>query len=113
VNNLPLAVRIHQYLATLAPHMRESEAATLLAEAEEELDRISEREFVEQARAAITGGWIPVTERLPDYGQRVPVMVGGVVYVTTFVPPGRFACDDYGACHPTHWMPLPEPPEKK
>lgn len=54
--------------------------------------------------------WISVNERLPDYGQRVPVIVGGVIYVTTFVPPGRFECDDYGACHPTHWIQLPPPP---
>ena len=102
---LPLAVRIHQYLRTLAPHMREREAATLLAEAEDELDRISEREFVEQGLAAIMGGWIPVSEQLPPDEVRVLAFDGQDVFESECV------CDgwEWGAIV-THWQPLPEPP---
>lgn len=123
MGNLPLAVRIHQYLATLAPHTRERETARLLAEAEEQLNRISEREFVEQARAAIMGGWIPVSERVPEHGGTVvcrtvdrDLRFARVMRVTTYADgTPATACHwmgyPDGQLEVTHWIPLPEPPK--
>ena len=52
-SDLPVAVRIHQYLRTLSSHLRERAAAMLLAEARDEIDRLrltdAEREAVERA----------------------------------------------------------------
>lgn len=123
MGNLPLAVRIHQYLATLAPHMREREAARLLAEAEDQLDRISEREFVAQAKAAIIGEWIPASDRVPDHGGTVvcrtadkELRFARVMRVTTHAD-GTPATAYHWMGYPgdpldvTHWMPLPEPPD--
>ena len=39
-SDLPVAVRIHQYLRTLSSHLRERAAAMLLAEARDEIDRL-------------------------------------------------------------------------
>jgi hypothetical protein len=39
-SDLPVAVRIHQYLRTLSAHLRERAAAMLLAEARDEIDRL-------------------------------------------------------------------------
>ena len=54
--------------------------------------------------------WIPVTERLPEYGQLVIVYSGGVlspqVYAQHF-----WRADFNDWVHITHWMPLPEPPK--
>jgi len=67
--------------------------------------------------------WIPVTERLPEIGQRTLVRCNGQTFVGTFcsVPyesgEGAHAywdgdeCDTY--LNVTHWMPLPEPTEEK
>lgn len=111
MGNLPLAVRIHQYLATLAPHTREREAARLLAEAEEQLNRISEREFVMQARAAIMGGWIPVSERLPEHTDTVIVSdEHGVWFAHRDSKLGEWWADEGPMENVTHWIPLPEPP---
>lgn len=72
--------------------------------------------------------WIPVSERLPERGERTLVrclgkLYGPQTYVGTFCevpfPAGcglhRYwdsdECDTYLSV--THWMPLPEPPEVK
>jgi hypothetical protein len=51
-SDLPVAVRIHQYLRTLSTHLREREAAMLLAEARDEIDRLrladEERQAIER-----------------------------------------------------------------
>ena len=39
-SDLPVAVRIHQYLRTLSSHLRERAAAMLLAEARDEIYRL-------------------------------------------------------------------------
>jgi leucyl aminopeptidase (aminopeptidase T) len=39
-SDLPVAVRIHQYLRTLSTHLRERAAAMLLAEARDEIERL-------------------------------------------------------------------------
>jgi hypothetical protein len=58
--------------------------------------------------------WIPVTERLPElnapclvYNKAQPMMVGWRIDDKRFSIPGSFLPD-----HPTHWMPLPEPPKE-
>jgi leucyl aminopeptidase (aminopeptidase T) len=51
-SDLPVAVRIHQYLRTLSSHLRERAAAMLLAEARDEIDRLrltdAEREAIDR-----------------------------------------------------------------
>lgn len=66
--------------------------------------------------------WIPVAERLPDFGESVLVFcrIYGR-YVGQYVFIGEFRGEKYGNWHdgknlgvlpPTHWMPLPEPPKQ-
>ena len=51
-SDLPVAVRIHQYLRTLSSHLKERAAAMLLAEARDEIDRLrltaEERQAIER-----------------------------------------------------------------
>ena len=51
-SDLPVAVRIHQYLRTLSAHLKERAAAMLLAEARDEIDRLrltpEERQAIER-----------------------------------------------------------------
>ena len=59
--------------------------------------------------------WIPVEERLPDYGQQVLVAhaANGAISVASRekIGAGRFWIDASDELNdPTHWMPLPEPP---
>ena len=39
-SDLPVAVRIHQYLRTLSSHLRERAASMLLSEARDEIERL-------------------------------------------------------------------------
>ena len=51
-SDLPVAVRIHQYLRTLSAHLKERAAAMLLAEARDEIERLrltdDERQAIER-----------------------------------------------------------------
>ena len=62
-------------------------------------------------------GWIPVTERLPEYGERVLATDGGFVgelYVNSRGQWQRYNVNDHSllmALDILWWMPLPEPPK--
>ena len=51
-SDLPVAVRIHQYLRTLSSHLRERAASMLLSEARDEIERLrltdEERQAIER-----------------------------------------------------------------
>lgn len=54
--------------------------------------------------------WIPVSERLPEEGAPVLSYENGIVFHDEYYPPiNEWEC----ACMPSHWMPLPEPPESE
>ena len=63
--------------------------------------------------------WIPVTERLPKYGEHVLVF-GGVTMYVAYYDKNRYGGERWHKlnskshyCNPTHWMPLPEPPKEE
>lgn len=70
-----------------------------------------------QSVDSVTGGWIPVSERIPEVGDIVLTAMGGVVNV------GEMECSAAN-CHfftsvisgrelpATHWMPLPAAPQE-
>ena len=64
-------------------------------------------------------GWIPVTERLPKYGERVLVFGGFTMYVA-YYDKNRYGGESWHKlnskshyCNPTHWQPLPQPPKEE
>lgn len=59
--------------------------------------------------------WIPVTERLPEFGERVLVSNGGFVCESFLSQSGKWQRSgvDMFFMTPTHWMPLPEPPKEE
>jgi hypothetical protein len=58
--------------------------------------------------------WIPVSERLPEEDVDVLVMTGYGMHVADLDEYGTWNAshgDSWQFPEPTHWMPLPEPPE--
>jgi hypothetical protein len=62
----------------------------------------------------IAGRWIPVSERLPEEDVDVLVMTNYGMHVADLDEDGLWNAshgDSWQFPEPTHWMPLPEPPE--
>ena len=62
--------------------------------------------------------WIPVVERLPEKGRRYLVFDGQTVRMADYQDGyDRFVATDgrsgFGVLDPSHWRPLPAPPEVK
>lgn len=125
----------------LAKELRESAANKRLmiyaADAIEQLDKDLERSkeyeafWEEEANEALRKfqvavaskpRWIPVTERLPEYGTTVLVCgsQGGIYTARYERAKAEWDRDSWWKlnskshiCNPTHWMPLPEPPKEE
>ena len=70
-SDLPVAVRIHQYLRTLSTHLRERAAAMLLAEARDEIERLSLTAEERQAIAWVCGDVADITGPTEDTLRRL------------------------------------------
>ena len=60
--------------------------------------------------------WIPCSERLPEQEVRILLFAAGEVYLGELTDIKELFDTDIGFMkngHVTHWMPLPEPPEKE
>ena len=74
-------------------------------------------------KEADAGAWIRCDEKLPPIGVNVLVVAPGSGVVTAVRKEGSYWRHDYavagresfhlGVARPTHWMPLPAPPEKE
>ena len=65
-SDLPVAVRIHQYLRTLSAHLRERASAMLLAEARDEIERLRLTDEERQAIAWVCGDVADITGPTED-----------------------------------------------
>ena len=115
-----LVVRLRKRAVNLKEKF--SRNAELLSELMQAADAIEELSLVLESyrnRMRVGCDWIPVTERLPKYGERVLVF-GGVTMYVAYYDKNRFGCESWHKlnskshyCNPTHWMPLPEPPKEE
>jgi hypothetical protein len=69
-----------------------------------------------EAAAALDYRWIPVSERLPEFRKQDELICWGDDIALGAYYEGRWcywsgAWKPFGNQHPTHWMPLPEPPQ--
>jgi len=66
-----------------------------------------------ESRKGLRQRWIPVSERLPEQGVRVLLSRGAVIIVGHYCGLSKNWSDggSYALRAPTHWMPLPEPPQ--
>jgi len=66
-----------------------------------------------EARKGLQQRWIPVSERLPEQGVRVLLSRGAVIIVGHYCGLSKNWSDggSYALRAPTHWQPLPEPPQ--
>lgn len=90
------------------------------ADAIEALSKLALDEHNRAAKLAWERRWIPVTERLPEAGERVLCYCRANIYeVMKMRTDGAWVHNDkvydsaYMSGFVTHWMPLPEPPKEE
>ena len=107
IKRLRDAAKISEGLAVLLPHSEGDATAKLYNEAADAIEELSKPK------------WIPVTERLPEDGERALVMRFDYVTNTPFYDLLWFDKGEWwnrrytGNYAVTHWMPLPEPPKEE
>lgn len=128
VKRLRDAAKMSEALAVLLPHSEGNATAKLYNEAadaieelsgyvqEAERDRDEYKERLDKTNDLMQKQWIPVTERLPERGERVLISNGSGFICESYLSERKHwmwhrCCMDY--FRPTHWMPLPEPPEEE
>ena len=119
VKRLRDAAKMSEALAVLLPNSDGSATAKLYNEV---ADAIEELSVVVRAQKAVLDkfqSWIPVTERLPEKPGNYLVYAnyakGNLPFVDVDYYSGKNFATVYTCCgyyRVTHWMPLPEPPEK-
>jgi hypothetical protein len=69
-------------------------------------------ESMEPTEYELERRWIPVTERLPDEGERVLVFDKAFLQpeMGTYYSTDGWVGDEIASLDPSHWMPLPAPP---
>ena len=101
------------------------EEAIRFANYAQDMEKLQDvKEFYALAEAALREQeerrWIPVTERLPEIGQKCLIANREIVVRGWLRPDGVWktgvSSDDiwskFSLRPPTHWMPLPEPPKE-
>ena len=79
---------------------------------------VTDIQAMDSVDAAIAQQWIPVAERLPEYGERVLATDGGFVgelYVNSRGQWKRYNVNDHSllmALDILWWMPMPQPPKE-
>ena len=73
-----------------------------------------EKERKQREENAPCSEWISVKERLPEPGERVLLSDGTFVAEGYILFTGKWMRNGIWVLpmHPTHWMPLPEPPKE-
>lgn len=96
---------------------KNAETLDVLMKAADAIEELMRR--CEQFQYMPPPAWIPVTERLPKYGERVLVF-GGVTMYVAYYDKNRYGGESWHKlnskshyCNPTHWMPLPELPKEE
>lgn len=76
-------------------------------------------ELMDFALASLTAesGWIKISERMPELGTEVLCIdefgnYETAIYDVGYIPGPPFFATSGGEIHPTHWQPLPAPPEE-
>ena len=126
VKRLKDASKMSEALAVLLPNSEGNATAKLYNESADAIEKLRKQVELEHQSGFADGQiaanrkkprWIPVTERLPKYGERVLVF-GGVTMYVAYYDKNRYGGESWHKlnskshyCNPTHWMPLPEPPK--
>lgn len=87
------------------------DVSVMMIEAANAIDELSHIQIAPEK--IIQTMWIPVTERLPEDRSTVLATVGGVVCAAFYGNYKWAEVETYSIFYPTHWMPIPQPPESE
>ena len=102
------AIKFAEYAQIMADGKPDIQEFYKIAEA-----ALREQETLTQSQNSLTQ-WISVADRLPEVGQRVLVCsLYDLQNIGWHLGDGRWQIKTAYPDTPTHWMPLPEPPEEE